>query len=79
MKVFAYHDPQGRISSLLASNGPEGLTLVAAAKPGELISEISADDFAELSGTSLISKLQETMASFEVVPHTTTIRRRSDS
>jgi hypothetical protein len=79
MKMFAYHDPQARISSLLASNAPEDIVLIAAPKPGELVSEIEADDFAGLSGISLISKLQETKASFEVVPRTHAIRRRSDS
>jgi hypothetical protein len=63
MRVFAYHDAEGRITSLLAVNAPQGITLMAAGKPGEFVSEISAEDLSELTGTELMDRLREVGAS----------------
>jgi hypothetical protein len=62
MKLLAYHDAEGNISALLATNGPAEISLFAEPAAGRLASEVDASDVAGLAGKALVAKLQEIAA-----------------
>jgi bifunctional ADP-heptose synthase (sugar kinase/adenylyltransferase) len=79
MKLLAYHDAEGNISALLATNGPAGISLFAAPAVGRLVSEVDASDVAGLAGETLVAKLQEIAANHIVVEHTHSLRRKAQT
>lgn len=76
MKLFAYHDAAGQISSLLAANAPDGITLMAAAEPGQFVSEVEFESLSELRGEELMVQLREMQRSSIVEPGRRSLRRR---
>jgi hypothetical protein len=45
MKLFAHYDPSGKICSVTWHNAPEGVSLMLAPRPGELVTEIQDHNF----------------------------------
>jgi hypothetical protein len=79
MKLLAYHDAEGNISALLATNGPAEMSLFAAPAAGQLVSEVDASDVAGLAGETLVVRLQEIAANHTVVGHTHALRRKAQA
>lgn len=79
MKLLAYHDADGNISALLATNGPAEMSLFAVPAGVRLVSEVDASDVAGLAGETLVAKLQEIAANHIVVGHTHSLRRKAQA
>lgn len=61
---------------MLAVNPPEGVTLMAEARAGQFVTEISSDDFSALSGEALVAKLRETADSQQIEHRPQQVRPR---
>jgi hypothetical protein len=79
MKLLAYHDAEGNISALLATNGPAEMSLFAAPAASQLVSEVDASDVEGLAGETLVAKLQEIAANHMVVGHAHSLRRKAEA
>jgi hypothetical protein len=64
MKLYARHDAEGTIRSLITFDGPEGSAMMMGQKPGVLFSEIGGFKFK--SGTPTAEELREFAATHRI-------------
>jgi hypothetical protein len=57
MNIYAHHDGDGTIHSMVAVNAPDGAGMALAPRPGELVSEIEGVTLK--SGVHQVEALQE--------------------
>jgi len=59
MHIRIIHDREGRIDAVVATNAPEGITLLPADLSGRLVSELKSHTVGGTDHRDLISKLRE--------------------
>jgi hypothetical protein len=59
MKIRIIHDREGRIEAVVATNAPQGVSLLPAHQTDQIVSELKSHNAEGLSGRDLTSKLRE--------------------